>query len=272
LEGEKKSKVFDFDFTNMNESEAVKANLLILLSGVKCEFTEKQKDIFESYTMPILHNHSIWEKLTKAQKSFVAEFLFVVFSILRFNIYGIRKQDSNPRNETNLQLGSGHSSFFSMLSHSCALNLTAISIADKLLLVTTRPIKKGEQLYISYAPPYACNIKEERQAYLQKVYQFICSCEACENDYPLAEELPVNDPKFLQLSSTQYEMLTEAKLLTSIEQKEIWKAFKDYCVQVNEMFGKFEAKQPSKEISDLQYVIPMFFKTISDSTIKLPSS
>lgn len=68
----------------------------------------------------------------------------------------------------------------SLVNHSCAPNLINFAVDNREVCVTIRPVKKGEQLFISYIsqdgtmlPPQA------RQDHLKKYYDFDCKCEKC---------------------------------------------------------------------------------------------
>ncbi|XP_031637132.1 uncharacterized protein LOC116349716 [Contarinia nasturtii] len=65
----------------------------------------------------------------------------------------------------------------SYLNHSCAPNCSKFLLANSIIVVTMRPIKKGEQLFVSY-----CDIRnsdKERQSILREKYEFECQCERC---------------------------------------------------------------------------------------------
>uniref|UniRef100_A0A182PX13 Protein-lysine N-methyltransferase SMYD4 n=1 Tax=Anopheles epiroticus TaxID=199890 RepID=A0A182PX13_9DIPT len=82
----------------------------------------------------------------------------------------------------------------SMLNHSCAPNVTRITLRDgRCAVIVTRPISKGGQLYDNYGMHHCLLSRKERQTALLKQYRFICECEACVNDYPLYHELPSID-------------------------------------------------------------------------------
>lgn len=82
---------------------------------------------------------------------------------------------------------------FSYFNHSCAPNLLTINspeYGNRLICVTVRPIKKGEQLYVNYidtqtrcSDKYLQNI--ERRCFLHSIFGFECECENCEsNSWP----------------------------------------------------------------------------------------
>lgn len=79
----------------------------------------------------------------------------------------------------------------SMINHSCAPNLTRVTLHDgRCAAVISRPISKGGQLYDNYGQHHSLMPVRERRAKLLTQYKFLCNCEACVNNYPLYNELP----------------------------------------------------------------------------------
>lgn len=69
---------------------------------------------------------------------------------------------------------------FSLFNHSCSPNVLAYNEWDCMTLITSRPIRENEQLCISYKYFDQNTNTEERQAYLEESWNFICHCERCE--------------------------------------------------------------------------------------------
>jgi len=68
----------------------------------------------------------------------------------------------------------------SLFNHSCAPNAQMKQVLPKSPVITTTPIKKGEQLFISYIDT---NLpRHERQDKLLATYGFACQCEKCTYD------------------------------------------------------------------------------------------
>lgn len=70
----------------------------------------------------------------------------------------------------------------SLLNHSCAPNLISRLHHKCRYFTTVRPVKKGEQLFISYLSNFDGSI-EARQQHLKKEYGFECHCEKCETEF-----------------------------------------------------------------------------------------
>jgi len=112
--------------------------------------------------------------------------------------------------------------------------------------------------------------KKERQATLEKTYQFKCNCEACENDYPVYSGLKVRDGKFVKYSLNESEELQDLAKTALLKPHEIWKKYRDYCQKSNESLSNM-SKQPSHDVTQLQMFIPAFLYRIVDATFKFPS-
>lgn len=79
--------------------------------------------------------------------------------------------------------------FGSLFNHSCDSNISRITFQDKIIFFASRPIKAGEQLFISYRPNFSFLNRKRRQSALD-CFGFKCKCQACENDWPVFEKLP----------------------------------------------------------------------------------
>lgn len=77
----------------------------------------------------------------------------------------------------------------SYVNHSCAPNVTLLSYDGYNVLVTIRPIKAGEQIFVSYfRNDRIQHSKTDRNVYLLARSRFSCKCERCNGDKPTAEE------------------------------------------------------------------------------------
>lgn len=65
----------------------------------------------------------------------------------------------------------------SLFNHSCAPNLYSMHMDNREILVTTRKIKKGDQLFVAYLG--FGQTTKERQEMLKKQYDFECKCDKC---------------------------------------------------------------------------------------------
>ncbi|XP_055326476.1 SET and MYND domain-containing protein 4-like [Sitodiplosis mosellana] len=69
---------------------------------------------------------------------------------------------------------------FSMFNHCCEPNVKESSSEKITYCTTSRPVKKGEQLFISYLSPDEMKLpKEKRQEKLRNAWGFVCKCKKC---------------------------------------------------------------------------------------------
>lgn len=82
---------------------------------------------------------------------------------------------------------------FSLFNHQCASNLHNFEITNS-ICITQRPIKKGEQLFVSYIPDEWPN----RREYLHNKFGFWCNCAKCEPQNLSRQQLNaiILDPDF----------------------------------------------------------------------------
>lgn len=72
--------------------------------------------------------------------------------------------------------------FTSIMSHSCVPNIQEIWIDNRTAGITIRPIKKGEQLFISYMPEAVGKmLNKDHKTELYIKYGFKCKCLKCAN-------------------------------------------------------------------------------------------
>ena len=84
----------------------------------------------------------------------------------------------------------------SLLNHSCNPNLELIFYGNRCGVRAIRSIWQGAELTIDYGYVYYLTTKAQRKLSLQAQYFFHCSCEACENDWPIRMHLPTGIPTF----------------------------------------------------------------------------
>lgn len=93
------------------------------------------------------------------------------------------------------------------INHSCYPNVKHITVDNKFVIVVTRPIKAGEQLFISYGYSFFRFTRKERYERLSR-YKFKCECIACIEDYPKLEQLTKENPRFKEVEDATYSALS----------------------------------------------------------------
>lgn len=121
----------------------------------------------------------------------------------------------------------------SMFNHSCTPNLCLTPFRNLQIGVTIRPVKKDEQLFITYRPLLEIYSKttEERQESLKKNMGFECECSKCVPRYQQ------NDQWMMQMDSNYqfiYKFFIENTSAISIEQCLLLKA---ECFEFLRKFG-----------------------------------
>ncbi len=83
----------------------------------------------------------------------------------------------------------------SLFNHSCDPNVGRANLTDgRLVIMATKDLKVGDELFMSYGYEFTTNDLEDRQENLAASYLFNCECIACENNWPLynnLEEFPI---------------------------------------------------------------------------------
>lgn len=87
-------------------------------------------------------------------------------------------------------------------NHSCAPNVLTCNYGNKSICITSRRIKNGDQLFISYGPKYFTHTRAERQKGLSKDFGFRCECEKCKKkSWPISLDALKSDEEFQYLAN-----------------------------------------------------------------------
>lgn len=178
--GDQERTIFDFDWSIPDDS-SYEQKMLIALNGLCKDYNET----VEVNPEVLLNIPPIKERQRSPdEKHQLLSYIIKLYMIISTNTL----KDSSDR----LQ---GIYLFQSLLNHSCLPNVDCIPFEDQLVVVATRPIKAGEQIFCYYGASDMCYSTSQRQAMLQKL-PFICDCEACVNNYRLP--FPRKDINFIQ--------------------------------------------------------------------------
>jgi hypothetical protein len=172
--------LFDFDLSRTSD-EWLEIKQLQIANLLAPETSEASQWIFEDTARQLLEKFPVFQKVVRSGE---ADVEFLVQYIVRF--MQIWKRNSS-RIIANRQVeGAGIQLFGSLLSHSCDPNIVNVSIDNKFACVVTKPIKKGQQLLVSYTDTFAVQENRDmRRSKLLREFNFLCGCEACENDFKL---------------------------------------------------------------------------------------
>ena len=180
-----KKTVFDFDLSN-SDDPMYKKSLLMSVNSLSATVEVKGLESTEIYSKTA--------EREELQAKIASTFLRI-WATNCFNMHEDVRVMFGPASgnyEFGETFGSSIFPFMSLLNHSCYPNVTHITVDNKYVLTVTRPIKNGEQIFISYGYSSFRYTRDERRQKLAR-YKFNCECIACIEDYPKLEKLPKVD-------------------------------------------------------------------------------
>lgn len=241
---------FDIENPANNEKEVFLATLSLASNEAIMHKSLDFEELFEKSAML----NSLWT----SNKSFISSILQKLTIVGNRDVHGIGawslkqngiEEHNEPKNPTQYQqlIGNACYLFSSLLNHSCAPNIKRLNVNCKNVIIVSRPIRAGDQLFDSYRQNFNLLSKHERQESLIKDYGFVCDCEACTNDWPLNKDLEVINESILEYAWESHDELPYLSQSRAIAVKR----FKEYC----EKFEKYHKKFPSAELIILQECI-----------------
>lgn len=141
----------------------------------------------------------------------------------------------------------------SYFNHSCAPNVVGIDVDNKRMWLTVRPIKKGQQLFISYLEGQEYEDTDARQRYISDVFGFICHCEKCDFRIATTPSPSILKPDLVEL----YHQLLEREKLDPSFKKDVLN-LKKKCIKILSKSGDMTW---NKELED----VSMIFKFATDN-------
>ena len=104
-------------------------------------------------------------------------------------------QISTSKIET-LSIGAAINPKLAMINHSCDSNYGRIWNLEQntVKAFSTRPIRKGEEITDGYSGVFQ-NVPQDERTAIHSRYHFDCLCQACGQQWPMKDELPINLPK-----------------------------------------------------------------------------
>lgn len=116
-----------------------------------------------------------------------------------------------------------------LFNHSCAPNVFNHVIDNRVVFITIRPIKSGEQLFISYLGEDTDNTIVYRRDFLMKNFGFLCKCDKCEPHCLHDDRMRMkSDPQF------KYVQRTYGNAFDDQRKRRI---FKDVCKRFLQKYG-----------------------------------
>ncbi|XP_050094493.1 SET and MYND domain-containing protein 4 [Anopheles aquasalis] len=133
----------------------------------------------------------------------------------------------------------------SMINHSCAPNMTRVTLPDRSCgVLIIRPIAKGGQLFDNYGNHHCLQDRATRRTELMRQYRFQCNCEACSNNYAILHRLPSVDPR-------RYGMIDSTRIYDDLERHEM-KLAEEWYPQLLKYINHLGYQYPRYELSSAQ--------------------
>lgn len=177
--------VYDLDLSGPIDDSYKKSAML----AINALSTVRETDYTKTDPLNELLAKAPFDLLLKTEddRDFMREFTRNQLRILDTNLYDMKEHSRaslsyQTRQTFGQSVGSGLFLFASLFSHSCDPLVKRITFDNKIAFVVVRPVKAGEQLYISYGYSSYAMSKEIRRKNLES-YGFICDCKACSNNY-----------------------------------------------------------------------------------------
>ncbi|KAH1009620.1 SET and MYND domain-containing protein 4 [Dendroctonus ponderosae] len=165
--------------------------------------TNKEKrsvrDLFEAANEACIIDHflakySDFFSKTQISSERLKELLFHHYFNTTLNKISVEKTKKNSIDTEFHEVAEAIYAFSSLLNHHCYGNVTPVFYGGTLVLKAARNIKSGESCTLTYRNfNFAEYPKLVRSHQLWKLYQFTCTCEACENNWPIFECLNSGD-------------------------------------------------------------------------------
>ncbi|KAG6455116.1 SET and MYND domain-containing protein 4 [Manduca sexta] len=169
------------------------------------------------------------------------------------NMHGIASNIQNGEGiyVKEYNIASAPYAFHSLINHSCAPNVTRATKlgSTEKVLFALRPIKKGMQILDNYGYHHALEDRLSRQQGLKFQYKFICSCEACVNNWPTYFGLrSANLPAHIRKMKDQLLRRTTIENLQKGDESTAMELFKPLCA----LAELLEPYAPCAELADCQ--------------------
>lgn len=217
---------------------------------------------------------ALWTALNKSNEIFVKDLLSRLHRVALNYMHGIggwslKKAQVDegtaalmPSSYQHL-IGNGCYLFAGLLNHSCAPNVQRLNVAnDKIAVIVSRPIRKGEQLFDSYRQHFNVQPKSVRSETLLRDYNFHCDCEACINDYPMNQHLSTHHEDLLEMAWELHESLPY--FTAAVAREELTKCYK--IVNDQHRKGNF----PSAELIVMQQCISNCLIAVTKPSLQFP--
>lgn len=212
-------------------------NLNIFLSSEnKCKMVPETYKVYRRL-LAFIPTETLFE--TKREQRFLMHLVAQHICVIISNSFAINYVDND---QCSLSLIKSH------FNHSCAPNLFHFTKDNRIICITSRPIKKGDQLFIIYKTNLPTE-NQHRQKRLHESFGFQCKCEKCEPRTRSIESDRIRmDPEFQHLVELFATSNEEAPndLAKCLEMKNV-------CIKVLNKYGSLPWNDEIDAISDNLY-------------------
>ncbi|XP_063702230.1 SET and MYND domain-containing protein 4-like [Culicoides brevitarsis] len=234
---------FDLNYSNLTEQQHFRAIYALATN----ESARSVADLFQrsnlcAITWFLFRNHTNLSEIltTKCLEDLFLNMLFRFGQAAAVNYHTLaamaKSDDVLAGSFSPKQIGSGSFALCSLLNHSCAPNVVRVGDGDKNIVIVNRVIKRGTQIFDNYGAHHCLEDLAERQKILKDQYIFTCSCEACQNNYPLFSEFPIPTKFFLEMGNDEERIVRYDKEFA----KKKFQDYKKLLIEYNDKYPCFE--------------------------------
>uniref|UniRef100_A0A1A9WP51 SET domain-containing protein n=1 Tax=Glossina brevipalpis TaxID=37001 RepID=A0A1A9WP51_9MUSC len=128
----------------------------------------------------------------------ITSLLLRTLQFLQYNTHEVAELHKSQKNgnESTVFIGGALYPTLALFNHSCDPGVVRYFRGTTIHINTVKPIEAGLPISENYGPIYTQEIREERQSKLKDLYRFDCSCDACLENWPTFDKLPVDVIRF----------------------------------------------------------------------------
>lgn len=206
----------------------------------------------------LMGNESIRQKFAKKKrKRFLMHLIAQHMCVIQCNTGGlVHNPQMKKATFTMLELQTIVTNY---ISHSCAPNVTILPYDAYNVVIAVRPIKKGDQLLVSYFRNEPSSLETAmRQKYLNEVYQFQCKCERCQpkcdqRELTVAADVMTSDENFKFIKNNEHSLDVECDHCKSLNANSLMSE----CANFLSKYGK------KAWTGEMEYIVNCYVRVLS---------
>jgi hypothetical protein len=144
LENTEPVTIFDFDFSD-NKDNHLEWDCLRIINSLLPSTQTELKNTHTLFVRNLFEEFAEDFELTPEDRDFCSDYIIRLLLIIDRNAWTLKGYENKKGSETECVY-----MFGSMINHSCCPNTSVISYGAKKLYFVVKPIKKNEQIFISY--------------------------------------------------------------------------------------------------------------------------